>query len=95
MARLHAQFTVGDYAQWKAMFDSDPAGRQAGGVRSYQISRGVADPNLVHLALEFDDATAGETFLGRLTQVWADAPDGAIQHAAGVVMETQDVVQVG
>ncbi|MDH4353826.1 MAG: hypothetical protein OEW41_07575, partial [Actinomycetota bacterium] len=85
----HAEFTVGDYDQWKALFDSDPAGRQAGGVRSYRISRGVQNPNHVLLDLNFDDAPTAEAFLERLRPVWASA---SIQNADGVVVETQDEV---
>jgi ribosomal protein L35AE/L33A len=94
MAHVHAEFTVGDYGQWKAMFDSDPAGRQAGGVRSYRISRGVQDPNHVLLDLKFDDALTAEAFLERLRPVWASAPAGAIQNATGVVVEAQDEVRL-
>ncbi len=94
MARLHAEFTVGDYGQWKAMFDNDPAGRQAGGVRSYQISRGVQEPNHVLLDMEFDDSATAEAFLERLQPVWSSAPAGAIQSPTGIVVETQDVVSV-
>ena len=92
MAHVHAEFTVGDYAQWKAMFDSDPAGRQAGGVRSYRISRGIQNPNHVLLDLNFDDAPTAEAFLERLRPVWASAPPGAIQNAEGVVVEAQEEV---
>jgi ribosomal protein L35AE/L33A len=94
MAHIHAEFTVSDYGQWKAMFDDDPAGRQAGGVRSYRISRGVHDPNHVLLDLEFDDAAAAEAFLARLKPVWASAPAGAIQNPTGIVVEAQDEVRL-
>lgn len=94
MARVHAEFTVNDYAQWKAMFDSDPAGRKAGGVRSYQIGRGVTNANQVLLDLEFDDANQAGAFLERLKPVWASAPAGAITNATGTVVETQEEVQV-
>ncbi len=94
MAHVHAEFTVSEYGQWKAMFDSDPAGRQAGGVRSYRISRGINDPNHVLLDLNFDDVPTAEAFLERLKPVWASAPAGAIQNATGVVVEAVDEVQL-
>jgi len=94
MARLHAEFTVGDYGQWKTMFENDPAGRQAGGVRSYQISRGVQDPDHVLLDMDFDDAATASAFLERLRPVWASAPAGAIQSPTGIVVESQDVVRI-
>jgi ribosomal protein L35AE/L33A len=94
MATLHAEFTVGDYEQWKAMFDSDPAGRQAGGVGSYRISRGVKNPNHVMLDLQFDDSSKAEAFLEALGPVWASAPAGAIQNAIGVVVETTEETQL-
>ena len=92
MATLHAEFSVGDYDQWKGFFDSDPAGRQAGGVRSYRISRGVRDSNHVMLDLVFDDAATAETFLAALRPVWASAPPGSIHNADGVVVETAEEV---
>ena len=94
MAHVHAEFTVGDFGQWKAMFDSDPAGRKQGGVRSYRISRGVQDPNHVLLDLSFDNASTAEAFLERLKPVWASAPAGMIQNAVGVVVEAEDEVQL-
>jgi ribosomal protein L35AE/L33A len=94
MAHVHAEFTVNDYGQWKGMFDSDPAGRKQGGVRSYRISRGVNDPNHVLLDLRFDDAPTAHAFLERLKPVWASAPAGMIHNATGVVVEAQDEVEL-
>ena len=53
---VHIEHPVHDYARWKAAFDSDPIGRQRGGVRRYRISRAVDDPLLVIIDLEFDAA---------------------------------------
>ena len=94
MSTLHAEFTVADYAQWKAMFDSDPAGRQAGGARSYQISRGVENPNHVMLDIVFDDGAAAQTFLEALKPVWAAAPPGAIVNPTGTVVEIAETAQI-
>ena len=62
--------TVPDYAEWKKVFDSDPLGREASGVRRYGIERPVDDEHMVIGHLEFDSLAEAEAFAGRLEEVW-------------------------
>ena len=47
MTILHIEHPIRDFDTWKKAFESDPAGREKGGVRSYQVFRPVDDPNYV------------------------------------------------
>ena len=67
---VHIEHPVHDYARWKAAFDSDPIGRQRGGVRRYRISRAVDDPLLVIIDLEFEDLPTAQTFRQALDRMW-------------------------
>jgi hypothetical protein len=40
---LNYWHTVSDYSEWKKIFDSDPLGREASGVRRVSIERPVDD----------------------------------------------------
>jgi len=57
IAVLRIEHGVRDYDTWKAAFDSDPAGRAAGGVRRYSIARPSDDPGhvIVDLPSVFND----------------------------------------
>ena len=70
MTIIHIEHPVRDFATWKAAFDSDPAGREAGGVRRYRIYRATGDPNEVAIDLEFDDRITAESFHSGLQRVW-------------------------
>ncbi len=61
---------VADFATWKAAFDRDPIGRQAGGVRRYRIVRSVGEPEAVGIDLEFDDLPTAERFRDGLVRLW-------------------------
>ncbi len=67
---LNYWHTVSDYAEWKKIFDSDPLGREASGVRRVSIERPVDDAHTVIGELEFDTLGEAETFAGRLQEVW-------------------------
>jgi len=68
---LRIEHPVRDYDLWKQAFDSDPALRQKGGVRRYQVLRAVDDPNYVMIDLEFDTPDRAEAFLASLRVLWA------------------------
>lgn len=70
MPVLQIEHAVRDYDGWKAAFDSDPARRQAGGVRRYQIYRPVDDPNFVEIDLAFDSLDEAEAFKVGLEAMW-------------------------
>ncbi|WP_427132157.1 hypothetical protein [Pseudarthrobacter sp. S9] len=71
MFTLQIGYPVRDYAAWKQVFDSDPAGRAASGARSVRVFRDTDDGNNVAVHLDFDKKEAAATFLERLrAQVW-------------------------
>ena len=45
MPTLMVTHAVRDYDVWKQMFDSDPLGREASGVRGHRVMRASDDPN--------------------------------------------------
>jgi hypothetical protein len=67
---LNYWHTVSDYAEWKKMFDSDPLGRKASGMRRVSIERPVDDEHMVIGELEFESLGEAETFAARLQEVW-------------------------
>jgi hypothetical protein len=69
---LRVEHDVPSYDAWKAAFDSDPVGREAGGVRSYRVLRAADDPDHVFIDLEFDDAASAEAFHAKLRTLWAN-----------------------
>ena len=80
---LRIEHGVRDFDAWKKAFDSDPVGREAGGVRRYRVLRAEDDPNHALVDLEFDDAATAEAFLASLRQLWGrveglTAPSGRI-----------------
>ena len=79
---LNFWHTVGDYAEWKKVFDTDPLGREASGVRRYSIERPVDDESTVVGELEFDSLREAETFAGRLQELWK-GPGGRLVSNAG------------
>jgi hypothetical protein len=70
MPILHIEHAVRHYGAWKQAFDSDPVGREQGGVRRYRILRPTDDPNYVMVDLEFDTAGEAETFRTALRELW-------------------------
>ena len=79
---LNYWHTVSDYAEWKKMFDSDPLGREASGVRRLSIERPLDDEHMVVGELEFDSLGEAETFAGRLQGVWK-GPAGSMVSNTG------------
>jgi glycerol dehydrogenase-like iron-containing ADH family enzyme len=67
---LRIEHSVPNFDAWKQAFDSDPVGREQGGVRRYRILRQVDDPNYVMIDLEFDSSSEAETFLAGLGDLW-------------------------
>ena len=70
MPILQIEHAVRDFAVWKAAFDGDPAGREAGGVTQYQIFRPVDDLDYVAVDLAFDTRAEAEAFKSGLEAVW-------------------------
>jgi ribosomal protein L35AE/L33A len=70
MTILHIEHPIRDFGIWKKAFESDPAGREKGGVRRYQVFRPIDDPNYVMIDLDFDSSRAAEAFLDAMRVVW-------------------------
>ena len=68
---LNYWHTVSDYGEWKKVFDSDPLGREASGIRRFTIERPVDDEYRVIGHLEFDSLGEAESFAARLQEVWS------------------------
>ena len=75
MPILQIQHATRDFDAWKQSFDSDPVGREQGGVRNYRILRGTDDPNYVVIELEFDSTGEAEAFGGKLRELWGRVGD--------------------
>lgn len=73
MPTLVVTHTVRDYDEWKQMFDSDPLGRRASGVREHRVMRAAEDPNDVTIELDFDTAGEAENLRQRLEEMWTTA----------------------
>ena len=71
MPTLRIEHAVPDFNRWKQAFDSDPADRKGSGVRRYQVSRSVEDPNFVMIDLDFDTAEDAEGLLAKMRRVWS------------------------
>ncbi len=67
---VQIEHAVRDFDTWKAAFDSDPAHREASGVRRYQVLRPTDDPRYVAVDLEFESLAAAEAFKVALEGVW-------------------------
>lgn len=68
---LRIEHAVPDFERWKRDgFDSDPIGRERGGVRRYRVLRSSDDPARVAIELEFDNRAAAEAFATELTELW-------------------------
>jgi ribosomal protein L35AE/L33A len=71
MPTLRIEHSVPDFSGWKRAFDSDPADRKGSGVRRYQVSRSVEDPNFVMIDLEFDSTADAEGLLAKMRRIWS------------------------
>jgi hypothetical protein len=90
---LNYWHTVRDYGEWKKVFDSDPLGREASGVRRFTIERPVGEEHMVIGHLEFDSLGEAETFAGRLQEVWKGLGSSVVSDADSTIteiLETQE-----
>jgi hypothetical protein len=80
---------------WKQAFDSDPVGRQQGGVRRYRILRAADDANFVVIELEFDGADEAERFKTRLHDLWSGGASErlGLEGPKATVLETVETVE--
>lgn len=88
---LNYWHSVTDYGEWKKVFDSDPLGREASGVRRLNIERPVGDEHMVIGHLEFDSLGEAETFAGRLEEVWKGLGSSVVSDAGFTLTEVLEV----
>jgi len=92
---LNYWHTVSDFSEWKKLFDSDPLGREASGVRRVSIERPVDDDHTVIGELEFDSRGEAETFASRLEEIWKGSAGGTVSNAGYRVTEVVEQQQFG
>jgi hypothetical protein len=78
---LNYWHNVTDYGEWKRIFDSDPLGREASGVRRVSTERPTDDESQVIGELEFDTLGEAETFAGRLQEIWKGSASSTVSSA--------------
>ncbi len=89
MPTLQIQHKTRDFDTWKQSFDSDPIGREQGGVRNYRILRGTDDPNYVVIELEFDSTGEAESFAAKLRELWSRMGDElGLELPQGRILDT-------
>jgi hypothetical protein len=87
MYALSYWHNVSDYAEWKKVFDSDPLGREASGVRRLTIERPLDDDHRLVAHLEFDSLGEAETFASRLQEVWKGLGSSVVSSAGHTITE--------
>ena len=88
MHTLRIEHPVPDFDAWREAFDSDPVGREQGGVRSYRVLRPIDDRKYVMIDLEFDGVSEAETFLERLRELWARVEGRIMESPQARIVET-------
>lgn len=91
---LHIEHPVPNFEGWKQAFDSDPAGRKQMGVRRYQVTRPVDDPNYAIIDLEFDTQAQAEALLAAMRQVWGRVQGSLIGTPQARISEVVDSQQL-
>jgi hypothetical protein len=92
---LNFWHSVSDYSEWKRVFDSDPLGREASGVRGYSIERPPDDEHMVIGHLEFDTLGEVETFASRLEEVWKGSAGQIVSDTGYTVTEVLEQRRYG
>ena len=92
MPVVQIEHPVRDFDSWKAAFDRDPIGREASGVRRYQIYRPTDDPNFIAVDLELDSQAEAEALKHSLEQLWR-SPQAAAALAGTPRARIVDVVE--
>ena len=93
MPTLRIEHAVPDFDRWKQAFDSDPADRKGSGVRRYQVSRSVEDPNYVMIDLEFDTLEEAEGLLNKMRRVWSGDGQRVMRNPQARIVETVETIE--
>ncbi len=94
MIILHIEHTVMNFDEWKASFDGYEDFRQKSGVRRYQISRPIDNPNFAMIDLEFDTLQQAEALLSGVQQVWQRVTGTLIQNPQWRFSEVVDTKEL-
>ena len=94
MPTLRIEHSVPDYDGWKRAFDGDPADRKGRGVRRYQISRSVEDPNYVMIDLEFDTQGEAEGLLQVMRGVWSGPGKDVMLDPQARIVDTVEAIEL-
>jgi hypothetical protein len=94
MPTLRIEHAVPDFTRWKQAFDSDPADRKGSGVRRYQVSRSVDDPNFVMIDLEFDSLSEAEGLLATMRRVWSGDGQKVMRNPQARIVETVETIEL-
>jgi hypothetical protein len=90
MAYILGRFEVGDYDQWKQMFDSDPGGRKDAG-KGHVIYQNASNPNDVFVGVKFDSADDASAFREKLLA--SGALDNLTIQTEPTVVEEAEAVE--
>jgi hypothetical protein len=80
MVKIVMQSHVADFDAWLKMFNENEAFRTGHGATGHTVNRGVDDPNLLVLAVEFATLEGAQSFLAdpalktRMDDAGVDAP---------------------
>jgi hypothetical protein len=91
---LHIEHPVPDFAAWRQAFDNDPVGRKQLGVRRYQVTRPVDNPNYAIIDLEFDTQSQAEALLAAMREVWSRVQGSLIGDPQTRIAEVVDSQQL-
>lgn len=94
MIVLHIQHPVQDFGRWKSAFDDDPLDRRASGIVGYAVRRGIDEPLLADIELEFDSVEAAVAVRRRLESMWAAEPGGITAPPYTWLLETIEQARV-
>jgi len=87
MYTLQIEHPVPNFDGWKKAFESDPVGRQKGGVLRHKIFRKIDDTNYVIIELEFDQLSEAESFLMSLQKLWVKVEGTVISSPKARILE--------
>ena len=88
MPILRIQHDVPNFDGWRRDFEGDPLNRKQAGVRRYSVHRGVVDPHLVMIDLEFGTVAEAQSMLERLRQLWAGPGSKVMRNPEAWIVET-------
>jgi hypothetical protein len=93
---LQIEHPIRDFDSWREAFDSDPVGRERGGVRRYRILRPVDDPLYVIVELELETLEEAESFLAALRDLWRGAEArGLMASPQARIVDAVETVELG